>query len=104
MYRGEPIRRALSQSLCNNADVTALIAAAGTGDFSKLPIIKIEVFLCGGDEHDADCLSGGVNSEKKRIAGLYSQLRSMKTTVPSWRAFPSPVSRACLSNTTNQSG
>lgn len=70
MYRGEPIRRALSQSLFNNDDVAAFIAAVSTGDFSKLPIIKIEVFLCGGDGHDAEYLSGGVNSEKQKYCGF----------------------------------
>lgn len=70
LYRGEPIRRALSQALFNNDDVTAFMLAAATGDFSKLPVIKIEVFLCGGDEHDAEFLSGAVNSERQKRCGF----------------------------------
>ena len=104
MYRGEPIRKALSESLFNNNDVAAFVTAVSTGDFSKLPFIKIEVFLCGGDGHDAEYLSGGVNSEKQKNVGSPSQSCSTKTIAPNWRAFPNPVSRACPSNTTNLSG
>ena len=70
MYRGEPIQRALSQALFNNDDVASFIAAACAGDFSRLPIIKIEVYLSGGDGHDAEYLSGAVNSEKSKHCGF----------------------------------
>lgn len=70
LYRGEPIQRVLSQALFNNDDVAAFIAAACSGDFSRLPIIKIEVYLSGGDGHDAEYLSGAVNSEKSKHCGF----------------------------------
>lgn len=70
IYRGEPIQRALSQALFSNDDVAAFIAAADSGDFSRLPIITIEVFLSGGDRHDAEHLSGAVNSEKRKHCGF----------------------------------
>lgn len=44
-YRGEPIRRALSQSLFNNDDVAEFIARAKGGSLSVLPEISIEIFL-----------------------------------------------------------
>ncbi len=69
-YRGEPIRRALSETLFNNADVAEFIAAAKTGDVSKLPIISIEVFLSDGEGHEAEYLSGAVNSERGKHCGF----------------------------------
>lgn len=70
LYRGEPIQRALSQALFNKGDVAEFIKNAGSGDFSRLPEIKIEVYLSGGDGHIAECLSGAVNSEKSRHCGF----------------------------------
>lgn len=70
LYRGESIQRALSQALFNNDDVTAFIDAVRSGDFSSLPVIKIEVYLSGGDKHDAEYFSGGVNSEKSKHCGF----------------------------------
>lgn len=70
LYRGEPIQRVLSQALFSNDDVAAFVDAAGSGNFSRLPIIRIEVFLCGGDRHEAEYLSGAVNSEKSKHCGF----------------------------------
>ncbi len=70
LYRGEPIQRALSQALFNNDAVAEFLAAACSGDFSRLPVIKIEVYLSGGDGHDAEYLSGAVNSEKSKHCGF----------------------------------
>ncbi|MFR0589628.1 ATP-dependent nuclease [Bifidobacterium apri] len=70
LYRGEPIQRALSQALFNNGDVAEFIDNAGSGDFSRLPEIKIEVYLSGGEGHIAEYLSGAVNSEKSRHCGF----------------------------------
>lgn len=70
LYRGEPIQRALSQALFNNGDVAEFIDKAGSGDFSRLPEIKIEVYLSGGEGHIAEYLSGAINSEKSRHCGF----------------------------------
>lgn len=70
LYRGEPIQRALSQALFNKGDVTEFIDNAGSRDFSRLPEIKIEVYLSGGDGHLAEYLSGAINSEKSRHCGF----------------------------------
>lgn len=70
MYRGELIQKALSQALFNNDDVASFIASACLGDFSRLPIIKVEVYLSGGEGHDAEYLSGAVNSKKSKHCGF----------------------------------
>lgn len=42
MYRGEPIRRALSEALFNNEDIADFVEAAARGDFTNMPNICIE--------------------------------------------------------------
>ena len=69
-YRGEPIRRALSETLFNNTDVAEFVAAAKDGDVSRLPFISIEVFLSDGEGHEAEYLSGAVNSERQKHCGF----------------------------------
>lgn len=68
MYRGEPIRRALSQSLFNNADVACFVAGSSDGLGLKLPRICIEVFLSGNGREEL--LSGAVNSERQKRCGF----------------------------------
>ncbi len=70
MYRGEPIRRALSEDLFNSAAIDAFIRDAGAGRMSELPSICIEVFLRGGKDQDAELLSGAVNSERAKRCGF----------------------------------
>ncbi|KXB63516.1 ATP-dependent endonuclease [Olsenella sp. DNF00959] len=69
MYRGEPIRRALSQTLFNNADVACFVAGSSDGHGLKLPRICIEVFLNGGGREE-ELLSGAVNSERQKCCGF----------------------------------
>lgn len=70
MYRGEPIRRALSEALFNNEDIADFVEAAARGDFTNMPNICIEVFLSGGEGHDVEYLSGGINSERSKRCGF----------------------------------
>lgn len=70
LYRGEPIRRALSQALFNNVEVDAFIKRATAGDLSEMPKITIEVFLTGEDLSDLNELSGGVNSDCRKACGF----------------------------------
>ncbi|MEF2672582.1 ATP-dependent nuclease [Adlercreutzia sp.] len=69
-YRGEPIRRALSQALFNNDDVDDFIKRAADGDLSTLPMVRIEVYLSGGNESELNELSGAVNSESRKACGF----------------------------------
>lgn len=69
-YRGEPIRRALSQALFNNDDVDDFIKRAVDGDLSTLPMVRIEVYLSGGNESELNELSGAVNSESRKACGF----------------------------------
>lgn len=70
LYRGEPIRRALSQALFNNAEVAAFIERAAVGNLSEIPKVSIEVFLTGEDVSDSNELSGGVNSTGRKACGF----------------------------------
>lgn len=69
-YRGEPIRRALSQALFNNDDVDDFIKRAADGDLSTLPMVRIEVYLTGENESELNELSGAVNSESRKACGF----------------------------------
>ena len=69
-YRGESIRRALSQSLFNNSNVNDFIKRARSGDFSELPKILIEVYLNGENESEFNELSGAVNTLRKKACGF----------------------------------
>ncbi|CDD43522.1 putative ATP-dependent endonuclease of the OLD family [Collinsella sp. CAG:398] len=69
-YRGEPIRRALSQSLFNIDNVGKFIADVGNGNLATLPRISIEVFLESNNQSDESELSGGVNSLRQRRCGF----------------------------------
>lgn len=70
LYRGEPIRRALSQALFNNAEIDDFIDRAAAENVSEMPKISIEVFLTGEDLSDFNELSGGVNSTNKTACGF----------------------------------
>ena len=70
LYRGEPIRRALSQALFNNAEIAAFIERAAVGNLSEMPKASIEVFLTGEDVSDSNELSGGVNSTGRKACGF----------------------------------
>lgn len=70
LYRGEPIRRALSQALFNNAEVDGFIERAATANLSEMPKISIEIFLTGENVSDSGELSGGVNSTNKKACGF----------------------------------
>lgn len=69
-YRGEPIRRALSQSLFNNDDIVEFIARAKDGSLSVLPEIRIEIFLSGDNDSDVNEFSGAVNSTEQKACGF----------------------------------
>lgn len=69
-YRGEPIRRALSQALFNNDDVDDFIKRAADGDLSTLPMVRIEVYLTGENESELNELSGAVNSKSRKACGF----------------------------------
>lgn len=70
LYRGEPIRRALSQSLFNRKNVENFLTATGSQALRALPRIDIEVFLSGGDKHTAELFSGSVNSTRSKRCGF----------------------------------
>ena len=69
-YRGEPIRRALSQALFNNNDVDDFIKRAADGDLSTLPMVRIEVYLTEENESELNELSGAVNSKSRKACGF----------------------------------
>lgn len=69
-YRGEPIRRALSQAIFNNDDTDSFIKRAADGDLSTLPMVLIEIYLTGEDESELNELSGAVNSEGRKACGF----------------------------------
>lgn len=69
-YRGESIRRALSQAIFNNDDTDGFIKRAANGDLSTLPMVLIEVYLTGEDESELNELSGAVNSESHKACGF----------------------------------
>lgn len=69
-YRGESIRRALSQAIFNNDDADGFIKRAANGDLSTLPMVLIEVYLTGEDESKLNELSGAVNSERHKACGF----------------------------------
>lgn len=68
-YRNEPVRRAISPYLFNTKLVSEFIETSGTPD-CVLPEIVIEVFLGGGEEQQAQLLSGAVNSKHSRHCGF----------------------------------
>lgn len=70
LYRGEPIRRALSQALFNNTAVNGFIERAGSRDLLELPKITVEVFLTGENLSEANELSGGNNSTNRKACGF----------------------------------
>lgn len=70
LYRGEHIRRALSQSLFNREDVRVFLNTTGQQALKALPRIEVEVFLSGGDKHTAELFSGGVNSTGSKQCGF----------------------------------
>ncbi len=70
LYRGEPIRRALSQALFNNTAVNGFIERASSRDLSKLPKITVEVFLTGDNLSEVNELSGGNNSTNRKTCGF----------------------------------
>ncbi|MBQ3308669.1 MAG: AAA family ATPase [Aeriscardovia sp.] len=72
-YRGESIRRALSQSLFNKDDVESLLNSSGLNIKNikeKLPSIKIEVFLTGGERHIVELFSGANNLTHAKQCGF----------------------------------
>lgn len=69
-YRGESIRRALSQAIFNNDDTDGFIKRAANGDLSTLPMVLIEVYLTGEDESELNEFSGAVNSESHKACGF----------------------------------
>jgi transposase-like protein/energy-coupling factor transporter ATP-binding protein EcfA2 len=69
-YRGESIRRALSQSLFNKDDVESLLNSSGLDIAKKLPSINIEVFLTGGERHIVELFSGANNSTGAKHCGF----------------------------------
>ena len=69
-YRGESIRRALSQSLFNKDDVESLLNSSGLDITKKLPSINIEVFLTGGERHIVELFSGANNSTGAKHCGF----------------------------------
>jgi len=70
LYRGESIRRALSQTLFNSENVGSFLEAAAKHNLIVLPCITIEVFLSGGDVHVTELFSGAVNSTHLKRCGF----------------------------------
>ena len=75
-YRGESIRRALSQSLFNKGDGESFLNSSDLDNtkrlqqLQKLPSIKVEVFLTGGEQDIVERFSGANNSTKARCCGF----------------------------------